>query len=166
MVYKVSGEFTNENLNEFVNKLKLRYKIVLKDDSMYLALINYSHEVDFDDRNDLDTMQDSETTMNRLTNELKEKVFVPFGNFFVKDLTKKSNIEREDEFIQTWCKENISRLAKEIIEVENQVGLRLMMNKMDDLENELQERMKKIEDNEEVKKAEANNESNEPNKNT
>lgn len=144
MVYKVSGNFTNENLNEFINKLKKRYTIVLREESMYLALNSYSAEVDFDDRNDLGTIQSCEVTQDRLTNELKNKVFIPLGDFFVKDLTKKTSIEREDEFIQTWCKEHINRLAREIVEVENQVQLRTMMNCVNSLEIELEERLKKI----------------------
>lgn len=158
MVYRVSGNFTNENLNEFINKLQSKYNIVLRDENVYLALRDYNKEIEFSDKNDLSTMENSEDVMNRLTDELKTKVFIPLGDYFVKDLTRKSNIEHEDEFIQTWCKENVARIAKQIVEVENQAELRLMMNKLDELEVDLQQRA------EEKVKEGKNNESIEENK--
>lgn len=160
MVYKVLGNFTNENLDDFIQKLSKKFKLIYKGDSLYLALNKYNNEVrrftlasiksDINNGNlviDGKRYETKEEIEERLDKYLKEQVFLPKGDFWIKridDINDIGNIQDNTGFVKQWIEENLVRLDKERLEIEKEEELRKVWNEMDKVEKELEERMREI----------------------
>lgn len=142
MVWKITGDFTNENLTDFINKIKGRFKLIYRSDTLYITVKNYRSELQFSDLNDIDTRETKQDMIERLNDELKNKIFIPLGDYWIKCIDEENNWSKEDAFTQEWVKENLTRLDKERLEIEQQSKLKEMWNDLDKLESELEERYK------------------------
>ena len=144
MVYKVSGDFTDENLQDFINKLKYQYKVMYHSGTLYLALKDYQNEVQNNE-----TLDEINT---RLSYQLRTKIFLPQEDFWVKTLTdlNTSTISYENNFVKGWIEENLVRLDRERLEVEKQKQLQQVWYGLDILEKEIEKSFMKLSNSQET----------------
>lgn len=137
MIYKVSGEFTNENLTNFINKLKERFKVLYQNENIYLAIKDYNQEIKL--------YKTLEEVNRNIKDYLKTKIFIPMGDFFVKDLSN-SQIGSlgENDFVKTWIQENLIRIEKQRLENEKQKELINVWNGLDTLEKIIEDELRKV----------------------
>lgn len=97
MVYKVIGNFTDENFEKIIRKISESFKFIYYKDTLYLALKSY------------DSFEGHELVIN--------KSFRPVRDFLVRKIDE-SNILKEPEIISDWCKDNYVKLEQQRFERE------------------------------------------------
>lgn len=119
MIYKIMGNFDENNFNNILNSIKTKYKILYKNNNLYIALKSYQENY-----------------------ESKELQFIKkickHNNFIFIEINEK-NIMREDEEIINWCRDNFVRLEEEKYQVKNQKKLKEIMDNLDKMEKILKE---------------------------
>ena len=160
MVYRVLGNFTDENLEEIVNKLSEKFKFIYKNESFYIVLGNYNNEVR---KITMASMKDNVNNGNlviegqryetkeeiekRLTQYLKREVFIPEGDFWIKaihSIDDAGSIQDSTGFVKQWLEENLVRLDKERLEIENQEKLKEVWKQLDKTEKIIEDELRKI----------------------
>lgn len=149
MVYRITGEYTDENLTEIIDKLKQKYRILFRDGNLYVALSSYRNEIKkWREINESDGYENSEEVEKRLKQEIKDILRdidpVNGDNFWVKSLVNQESIKKEDEFVQDWVRNNNVRIEKERFEIERQEELWNAWNGLDELERELDGRIREM----------------------
>lgn len=147
MVYRITGEYTDENLNEIIDNLKQKYRILFRDGNLYIALSSYRNEIEkWRKMNESDGYENSKEVEKRLKQEIKDilKDVDPVNgdNFWIKSLVSIESVKKEDEFVQDWVRNNNIRIKKERFEIEKQEELIRAWNGLDELERELDKRLK------------------------
>lgn len=147
MVYRITGEYTDENLNEIIDNLKQKYRILFRDGNLYVALSSYRNEIEkWREINESDGYENVKEVEKRLKQEIKDilKDVDPVNgdNFWIKSLVSIESVKKEDEFVQDWVRNNNIRIKKERFEIEKQEELIRAWNGLDELERELDKRLK------------------------
>ena len=137
MVWKITGDFTNGNIAQFINKLNDRFKVIYQNETMYVMIKSYRNEMIFYDETDYDSHETLEEVTERLTKELRESIFVPMGDFWVK-LLRKNQWNKEGDFVKSWIEGYIGKIEQEIIEITKQKELIELNNDLDAWEKRLQ----------------------------
>lgn len=120
MVYKIQGNFNEDNFEMIFKKLGSHFKLMYKHNTLYAALIDYG----FVDKNE-----------SYLRNTLK-----PSKNFYICKIDEK-NIMNEDQSVIAWCRDSLVGLDRQKYEREQQIKLREVMEAMDNMENILQQKL-------------------------
>ncbi len=149
MVYRITGEYTDENLIEIIDNLKQKYRILFRDGNLYVALSSYRDEIEkWRDMNESDGYENVDEVEKRLKQEIKDILrdidSVNGDNFWIKSLVNQESIKKEDEFVQDWVRNNNVRIEKERFEIEKQEELWNAWNGLDELERELDGRIRRL----------------------
>ena len=120
MVYRVIGNFTNDNFEKLLTKLCSKFKTLYLNNVLYLALINF---------NDKDICDDT-----------LKKVFKPARDFFITKIEEGNIMDLEPDAL-VWCRDNLVELDKQRYEKENQEQLKLTWEAMDRLEDDLKQKL-------------------------
>lgn len=123
MVLKVYGEFADETFSEMLEKLNRFFNIMYIDNTLYLALRNYTQEDE--------------------ARKFVKKVLKPAKNFLVIDLDAKK-ITQECQEIMEWCRDAFVVLETQRFEDEQQ---EVIKRTLDDIEK-LKERLRNLKDDE------------------
>ena len=97
MVYKIIGNFTDENFDRIITKVSSRFKFMYCNDTLYVSMKN------------VDSLSEDKDFLYR--------IFRPVRDFFIVEITEQS-ILKEDEVIGEWCKDNFVSLEKQRFEKE------------------------------------------------
>lgn len=149
MVYRITGEYTDENLTEIIDELKQKYRILFRDGNLYIALSSYRNEIEkWREMNESEGYENVEEVEKRLKQEIKDILRdidpVNGDNFWVKSLVNQESIKKEDEFVQDWVRNNNVKIEKERFEIERQEELWNAWNGLDELERELDGRIREM----------------------
>lgn len=120
MVYKIQGNFNEDNFEGIFKKLGPHFKLMYKYNTLFAALIDYNF------------VNKSESY---LRNALR-----PSKDFYISEINEK-NIMREEQSIIQWCRDNLVNLDRQRYEKEEQARLKKVMKAMDNMEAILQEQM-------------------------
>ena len=120
MVYKIQGNFNEDNFESIFKKLGPHFKLMYKYNTLFAALIDYNF------------VNKSESY---LRNALR-----PSKDFYISEINEK-NIMREEQSIIQWCRDNLVSLDRQKYEKEEQARLKEVMKAMDNMEAILQEQM-------------------------
>ena len=120
MVYKIQGNFNEDNFEGIFKKLGPHFKLMYKYNTLFAALIDYNF------------VNKSESY---LRNALR-----PSKDFYISEINEK-NIMREEQSIIQWCRDNLVNLDRQRYEKEEQARLKEVMKAMDNMEVILQEQM-------------------------
>lgn len=120
MVYKIQGNFNEDNFEGIFKKLGPHFKLMYKYNTLFAALIDYNF------------VNKSESY---LRNALR-----PSKDFYISEINEK-NIMREEQSIIQWCRDNLVSLDRQKYEKEEQARLKEVMKAMDNMETILQEQM-------------------------
>ena len=118
MVYKVQGNFNEENFNKILENLKKYYSFVFSNGNLFIALINIYNKEDAEKK-------------------LRE-VLIPQEEFLVLKVNEK-NIMNESPVIVNWCKDHLVDLDKQRYEKDNQEKLKQYNYVLDNFEKILRE---------------------------
>ena len=121
MVYRVIGNFTNDNFEKILNKLCSKFKALYLNNTLYLALIN------IDDEN--------------ICEEILKKTLRPARDFFITEIKEKNIMDLEPDAL-VWCRDNLVELDKQKYERLNQEKLKSTWEAMDRLELDLSNQLK------------------------
>ena len=121
MVYKIQGNFDEENFPIILNKLGKYFKIIYINNTLYIALTDINNEM---------------TGYNLIKRTLR-----PAKEFLITQISEK-NIMLENDYVIEWCRDNLVELDKQRYERDNQEKLRLMNKALDEFERILQENEK------------------------
>lgn len=124
MIYKIIGNFTNENFDRIIEKLSLKFKFIYCNNTLYASIKN------------IDIIEEGK--------EFLHKIFKPAKDFFITEITEKS-ILKEDDVIIEWCKNNFVSLEKQKFEKEQQQKLKNTWIAMDNMEAHLKSELLKRE---------------------
>lgn len=122
MVYKIIGNFTDENFDRIITKVSSRFKFMYCNDTLYVSMKN------------VDSLSEDKDFLYR--------IFRPVRDFFIVEITEQS-ILKEDEVIGEWCKDNFVSLEKQRFEKEQQAKLKKTWIAMDNMENQLKSELLK-----------------------
>lgn len=122
MIYKIIGNFTNENFDKIIAKVSLKFKFMYCNDTLYVSIRN------------IDSLSEDK--------DFLYKIFRPSRDFFIAEITEQS-ILKEDNIVGEWCKDNFVLLEKQKFEKEQQVKLRKTWVAMDNMELQLKSELLK-----------------------
>lgn len=122
MIYKIVGNFTDENFDRIISKVSSRFKFMYCNDTLYVSMKS------------IDSLSEDK--------EFLYKIFRPARDFFVIEITEQT-ILKEDEVVGEWCKDNFVLLEKQKFEKEQQVKLRKTWVAMDNMELQLKSELLK-----------------------
>ena len=117
MIFKIQGDFNEENFSKILNKLSIYFKFIYTNNTLYIAL------------NDIKKKQEAFDIMN--------KVFRPIRNYYIKEVNEK-NIMNEEQSIVEWCRDNFVCLDRQRYEIEQQDKLQNAWKALDNMETMLQ----------------------------
>lgn len=120
MVYRIIGNFANDNFEKILNKLCFKFKALYLNNTLYIALIN------IDDKD--------------ICNDTLKKVFKPARDFFITKIEEGNIMDLEPDAL-VWCRDNLVELDKQRYEKENQEQLVLTWEAMDRLEDDLKQKL-------------------------
>ena len=123
MVYKIQGNFNEDNFEGIFKKLRPHFKLMYKYNTLFAALIDYNF------------VNKSESY---LRNALR-----PSKDFYISEINEK-NIMREEQSIIQWCRDNLVNLDRQKYEKEEQARLKKVMKAMDNMEAILQEQKEQM----------------------
>ena len=123
MVYKIQGNFNEDNFEGIFKKLGPHFKFMYKYNTLFAALIDYNF------------VNKSESY---LRNALR-----PSKDFYISEINEK-NIMREEQSIIQWCRDNLVNLDRQKYEKEEQARLKEVMKAMDNMETILQEQKEQM----------------------
>lgn len=115
-VYKVVGNFSEDNFDKILTKISKKFVTLYVDKTLYIALKSF------------DDYEGSE--------DLIRNTFKPVRDFYVEEVTEK-NIVNQHPFSKDWCLNNLVKLDTEHYEHDNQAKLREVWMSMDRMEEEL-----------------------------
>lgn len=122
MVYKIIGNFTNENFEKIISKVSSKFKFMYYNDTLYVSM--------------------------KLVDSLKEdkeflyRIFKPAKDFFIVEINEQ-NILKEEDIIGEWCKDNLVSLEKQKFEKDEQNKLKKTWLAMDNMELQLKSELMK-----------------------
>lgn len=122
MIYKIIGNFTDENFDRIISKISSRFKFMYCNDTLYVSMKS------------IDSLSEDK--------EFLYKIFRPARDFFIVEITEKT-ILKEDEVIGEWCKDNFVLLEKQKFEKEQQAKLKKTWIAMDNMELQLKSELLK-----------------------
>lgn len=117
MVYKIVGKFDIVDFDKLLTKLSKDFLCMYLDNALYIALKDYSKK------------DDAESLVKQATKPVKY--------FFIEEITEK-NIKKQSDVVQQWCSDNMNRLIRTKVEIEQQEQLQQIWKSMDDMEKTLQ----------------------------
>ena len=97
MIYKIIGNFTDENFDKIIAKVASRFKFMYYNDTLYISMKS------------IDSIGEDR--------EFLYKIFRPARDFFIVEINEE-NILKEDDVIGEWCKDNFVLLEKQRFEKE------------------------------------------------
>lgn len=122
MIYKIIGNFTDENFEKIIAKVSSRFKFMYCNDTLYVSMKN------------IDSLSEDKAFLY--------KIFKPAKDFFIVEITEQ-NILKEDEIVGEWCKDNFVWLEKQRFEKEQQIKLKATWIAMDNMEMQLKSELLK-----------------------
>lgn len=122
MIYKIIGNFTDENFEKIISKISLKFKFMYCNDTLYVSMKS------------VDSIEEDKLFLY--------KIFKPAKDFFIIEITEQT-ILKEDEVIGEWCKDNFVFLEKQKFEKEQQVKLKKTWMAMDNMELQLKSELLK-----------------------
>lgn len=121
MIYKIQGNFTEENFSNILEKLSKYFKYIYINNILYIALISINKK---------------STAIN-----LIKRILKPAKDFVIIEITEK-NIMQESDYIIDWCKDNFVALDTQRYEKDHQKKLQEMNQILDKFELILKSKMK------------------------
>lgn len=118
MVYKIQGNFNENNFNSILEKIKRFYLFIFSNGNLYVALNDYNLN-------------------NQAYKELM-KALKPKNEFLVLKIDEK-NIMNEAPDIKDWLRDNLVRLDRQKYEIENQEKLKAYNSVLDEFEKILKQ---------------------------
>lgn len=122
MIYKIVGNFTDENFEKIISKISLKFNFMYCDDTLYVSMKS------------VDSIEEDRLFLY--------KVFKPAKDFFIVKITEQT-ILKESEMIGEWCKDNFVLLEKQRYEKEQQAKLKKTWIAMDNMELQLKSELLK-----------------------
>ena len=122
MIYKIIGNFTDQNFNRIIDKISLKFNFIYCNDTLYISIKN------------IDSLSENKDYL--------AKLFKPAKDFFITEITEQ-NILKENEMISEWCRENFVRLESQKFEIEQQAKLKKVWLAMDNMEIQLKDELLK-----------------------
>ena len=120
LIYKIVGNFDDCDFEAIINKVNQIFKFIYINDTLYLSLINYQ---DYDKQK-----------------EVLEQAFQPANNFLITPINEKNIMKQNDVAIQ-WCRDNFVNLETQRYEIEQQQKLLNVWERMNKLEEILQQEL-------------------------
>lgn len=122
MIYKIIGNFTDENFEKIIFKVSSKFKFMYCNDTLYVSIKS------------IDSIEEDKAFLY--------KIFKPARDFFIVEITEQT-ILKEDEVIGEWCKDNFVFLEKQKFEQEQQAKLKKTWVAMDNMELQLKSELLK-----------------------
>lgn len=122
MIYKIIGNFTDENFDKIITKVASRFKFMYCNDTLYISMKS------------IDSIGEDR--------EFLYKIFRPARDFFIVEINEE-NILKEDDIVGEWCKDNFVLLEKQRFEKEQQSKLIKTWKAMDNMELQLKSELLK-----------------------
>ena len=123
MIFKIQGDFNEDNFSKILNKLCKYFKFIYTNQTLYIAL------------SDIKNKQEAYNLMS--------KTFRPVRSYYIKEINEK-NIMNEEQSIMEWCRDNFVALDRQRYEIEQQDKLQNAWKALDNMEVVLK---KKLEEN-------------------
>ena len=123
MIFKIQGDFNEDNFSKILNKLCKYFKFIYTNGTLYIAL------------GDVKNKQEASALMS--------KIFRPIRSYYIKEINEK-NIMNEEQSIMEWCRDNFVALDRQRYEIEQQDKLQNAWKALDNMEVVLK---KKLEEN-------------------
>lgn len=119
-VFKIVGNFNDENFEKILNKIASKYISLYTNKTLFIALKSWA------DR------EGSEALLN--------KAFRPVRDFYIEEVNEK-NVSDLPPAIGDWCLNQLLRLDTERFEEENQAKLQQIWESMDRMEEQFEQKM-------------------------
>ena len=120
MIFKIQGDFNEDNFSKILNKLCKYFKFVYTNGTLYIAL------------GDIKNKQEALALMS--------KTFRPIRSYYIKEINEK-NIMNEEQSIMEWCRDNFVALDRQKYEIEQQDKLQNAWEALDNMEEMLKKQM-------------------------
>lgn len=124
MVYKIIGDFNSENFEKIINKLAKCFKILYKNETLYVSLIG----IDL-----FPKIEDCEKMIRH--------VCTPQKSFLVTKINA-NNIKKEPKEVAEWLTNNYIELEKQLYAKKEQEKLQKLWKELDNFESEMDEKIK------------------------
>ena len=126
MILKVQGDFGMADFARIVGKITPYFKFIYNNDIMYIALM------------DITKKQEAQNIVS--------KTFRPVKSYYIKEINE-TNILDEEDSVAMWCKDNFVALDRQRFEIENQEKLCRAWAVLDNMEIDLQKKLKEHKEN-------------------
>ena len=126
MIFKIQGDFNEDNFSKILNKLCKYFKFIYTNQTLYIALC------------DIKSKQEASTLMS--------KTFRPIRSYYIKEINEK-NIMNEEQSVMEWCRDNFVALDRQRYEIEQQDKLQNAWKALDNMEDILKNQMLNNKDN-------------------
>ena len=120
MIFKIQGDFNEDNFSKILNKLCKYFKFIYTNQILYIAL------------SDIKNKQEASALMS--------KTFRPVRSYYIKEINEK-NIMNEEQSIMEWCRDNFVALDRQRYEIEQQDKLQNTWEALDNMEEMLKKQM-------------------------
>ena len=120
MIFKIQGDFNEDNFSKILNKLCKYFKFIYTNQTLYIAL------------GDIKNKQEASVLMS--------KTFRPVRSYYIKEINEK-NIMNEEQSIMEWCRDNFVTLDRQRYEIEQQDKLQNAWKALDNMEDILKNQM-------------------------
>lgn len=120
MIFKIQGDFNEDNFSKILNKLCKYFKFIYTNGTLYIAL------------GDIKNKQEASALMS--------KTFRPVRSYYIKEINEK-NIMNEEQSIMEWCRDNFVALDRQRYEIEQQDKLQNTWKALDNMEDMLKNQM-------------------------
>ena len=120
MIFKIQGDFNEDNFSKILNKLCKYFKFIYTNGTLYIAL------------GDVKNKQEASALMS--------KIFRPIRSYYIKEINEK-NIMNEEQSIMEWCRDNFVALDRQRYEIEQQDKLQNAWKALDNMEDILKNQM-------------------------
>ena len=130
MIFKIQGDFNEDNFSKILNKLCKYFKFIYTNQTLYIAL------------GDIKNKQEASILIS--------KTFRPVRSYYIKEINEK-NIMNEEQSIMEWCRDNFVALDRQRYEIEQQDKLQNAWKALDNMEDILKNQMLNNKDSKEKK---------------
>ena len=120
MIFKIQGDFNEDNFSKILNKLCKYFKFIYTNGTLYIAL------------SDIKNKQEASNLMS--------KTFRPVRSYYIKEINEK-NIMNEEQSIMERCRDNLVALDRQRYEIEQQDKLQNAWKALDNMEDILKNQM-------------------------
>ena len=120
MIFKIQGDFNEDNFSKILNKLCKYFKFIYTNGTLYIAL------------GDVKNKQEASALMS--------KIFRPIRSYYIKEINEK-NIMNEEQSVMEWCRDNFVALDRQRYEIEQQDKLQNAWKALDNMEDILKNQM-------------------------